>query len=264
VTYQQILLEKRGSVGLITLNRPERLNAWTSTMQAELRDAVSACHLDPAIGALVFTGAGRAYCAGADIGGWAQELQAGGTRQGSGATIPGDDWVQFLRKHPKPTVAALNGVAVGVGITHVLPMDIRIASENARFGMFFIKMGLVPELASSHFLAQLVGTGRALEWCLTARMIDAGEACRAGLVSEVVPADALLDRALSLAEHLAAQPPSAVAAIKALFEANATDGDIAAVMHREMAALEEARRSPDHHEAVAAFMEKRQPRFSRG
>jgi enoyl-CoA hydratase/carnithine racemase len=260
--YEQIRFEQRGSVGLLTLNRPERLNAWTGQMHNELRDAVEHCSAEPSIGAIVFTGAGRAYCAGADIGGWAQQIEQG-TRGGSGATEPGNSWVDFVRRQPKPIIAAVNGVAVGIGVTHVLPMDIRIASESARFGMFFIKMGLVPELASSHFLAQMVGTSRALEWCLTARLIPAEEAREAGLVSEVVPDDRLVDRAVELGEHLAAQPPEALVAIRQLFIQNSLDADIAAVMRREGEALEKARESEEHKEAVRAFTEKRAPVFRR-
>lgn len=262
MAYEQILFEQRGSVGLITLNRPERLNAWTDQMQQEMRDAVERCNADDAIGAIVFTGAGRAYCAGADISGWANQIERGERNDGS-ATRGDDNWVKFLQRQPKPTIAALNGTAVGVGITHVLPMDIRIASENAKVGMFFIKMGLVPELASSHFLAQMVGTSRALEWCFTARVIEAEEAREAGLISEVVPADRLVDRAVELGETLANQPPKALQMIRQLFLQNTLEGDVDTVMKREGQALADARESDEHKEAVRAFMEKRQPVFRR-
>ena len=258
--YGQTTFERRGKVGIITLNRPERLNAWTDQMQAETRDAVSNCNLDPAISAIVFTGAGRAYCAGADIGGWQKDIEGGVERRGL-ATRGEDNWVQFLRRHDKPTICAINGAAVGVGITHALHMDIRIAGESARFGMFFVKMGLLPELGSSQVLSQLVGTGRAMEWCMTTRMVEAKEALDAGLVTEVVSDDSLLDRAIALAEQVGAQPPGAIAALKKLFYENATDGDIKAVMAREGEALAEARESSDHKEAVAAFLEKREPNF---
>jgi len=260
--YEQTIFEQRGRVGIITLNRPERLNAWTDRMQDEMKDAVANCNTDPNISAIVFTGAGRAYCAGADIGGWKQNLDAG--KDGRGSATRGDDnWAEFMRRHDKPTVCAINGPAVGVGITHALHMDIRIASESARFGMFFVKMGLLPELGSSFVLSQLVGTGRALEWCMTTRMVDAAEAREAGLVTEVVPDDALLDRAVALAEQVGAQPPGAIAALRQLFFQNATDGDLSAVMGRENEALNEARKSPDYAEAVSAFLEKREANFSR-
>lgn len=260
--YKNVLVERRGAVTILTLNRPERLNAWNDAMMLELRDAVERANADPAVSAVVFTGAGRAYCSGADIGGWANQIAGGGARQGS-ATAGEDNWVAFLRRMPKPTIAAVNGVAVGVGVTHILPMDIRIASEQAKFGFAFVRMALVPELGSSYFLPQLVGLGRAREWCLTARMVEAAEAERSGLVSEVVPADRLLDRAVELGEMIAQHAPAAVARVKRVLDMNATDSDVPSVMLRENAQNAAARLEPDHGEAVAAFMEKRKPNFQR-
>ncbi len=259
---EQTLFEQRGSVGIITLNRPERLNAWNEQMQGEMKDAVAKCNADPTITAIVFTGTGRAYCAGADIGGWKEAINDGRPRSGTASS--GElNWVQFLRQQDKPIICAMNGPAIGVGITHVLHMDIRIAAESAWFGMFFVKMGLLPELGSSQALAQLVGSGRALEWCMTTRRVDAAEALDAGLITEVVPDDALLDRAVELAEQVGAQPPAAIASLKQLFYRNIVDGDMDAVMASEGRALSEAYESPDHHEAVSAFMEKREPSFQR-
>jgi enoyl-CoA hydratase/carnithine racemase len=257
--YQQVIVEQRGRVAVLTLNRPERLNAWNDVMMGELRDAVERANADPGTGALVFTGAGRAYCSGADVGGWANQLESGQAR--GSATGGEDNWLAFLRRMPKPTLAAINGAAVGVGITHALPMDIRIASENARFGFFFVKMALVPELASSYYLSQLVGTGRALEWCLTARMVGADEAHAAGLVSEVVTPERLIERAVEIGEVVAAQPAAAVARIKEVFNLNATNPDFRAVMKIENAFNAEGRKGWEHREAVSAFVEKRPADF---
>jgi len=262
MNYTNVLTEQRGSVLILSLNRPERLNAWNNDMMFELRDAVERANADPGVSTIVFTGAGRAYCSGADIGGWAQQIQSGSGAQGS-ATAGEDNWLAFLRRMPKPTIAAVNGVAVGVGVTHILPMDIRIASENARFGFAFVKMALVPELASSYFLPQLVGLGRAQEWCLTARMVEPDEAQRAGLVSEVVAPDRLLDRAVEIGEMIAAHSPAAIRRVKRVLEMNATDSDIQSVLLRENAQNAAARAEPDHKEAVAAFIEKRKPQFQR-
>jgi 2-(1,2-epoxy-1,2-dihydrophenyl)acetyl-CoA isomerase len=262
MAYNTLLVEQRGAMKVLTLNRPERLNAWNNDMMADLRDAIEKANADPAVSALVFTGAGRAYCSGADIGGWAQAIQSGGAAQGS-ATAGEDNWLAFLRRMPKPTIAAVNGVAVGVGVTHILPMDIRIASENAKFGFAFVKMALVPELASSYYLPQLVGLGRAREWCLTARMVEAEEARQAGLVSEVVAQDRLVDRAVELGEMIAQHAPAAVARVKAVLDANAVNSDFRAVMKHENGENAAARLEPDHKEAVAAFMEKRKPAFRR-
>lgn len=261
MSYELILFEQRGRVGIISLNRPERLNAWNDAMQAEMKDALAKCNADDSIGAIVFTGAGRAYCAGADVGGWAETLAKGEQPRGS-ATRGDDNWVAFVERHTKPTIAALNGVAVGVGVTHVLPMDIRIASDNAKVGMFFAKMGLVPELASSHYLAQMVGTARALEWCFTARLVEAEEAREAGLIAEVVPSDRLLDRAVELGELVASQPPLALQHVRSLFRQNALEPDRKTVMAREGESLATLRASADYKEAVSAFLEKRKPVFT--
>jgi enoyl-CoA hydratase/carnithine racemase len=261
LAYEQVLTEQRGRVLILTLNRPDRLNAWNETMMNELRDAIAKANGDPAVSAIVFTGAGRAYCSGADVGGWADRLQGGPPR--AGATTGEDNWLAFLRRMPKPTIAAVNGLAIGVGASHILPMDIRIASDQARFGFFFVKMALVPELASSYFLTQLVGLGRAQEWCLTARMVAAEEAQAAGLITEVTTPERLIDRAVEIGEMIAALPPSAITRVKRLFQQNATEMDVATVMLRENSMAATARLEPDHKEAVAAFMEKRTPNFQR-
>ena len=260
--FEQILYERRGKVGLITLNRPEKLNAWTDRMHAELRTALSAANDDPEVGAVVLTGAGRGYCAGADIRAWQESLQRDDGRVSLGGrddvrTIDrSENWVTLVRRS-KPVIAAVNGAAVGVGVTHLLPCDIRIASEQARFGFYFVRMGAVPELASTYYLTQIVGLGAAQELCLRARMIDAQEALRLGLVSAVVPADRLLEEAFAIAEEVAALPGPQLLMTKELFNRNATDMDIQADMAREGAALAKAYATPEFKEAVAAFMERR-------
>ena len=256
--YEQLLVEQRGRVRILTLNRPERLNAWNDVMMANLRDAIEQANADGSVRAIVFTGAGRAYCSGADVGGFANQLE--GRPRGS-ATAGEDNWNAFLRRMPKPTIAAVNGTAVGVGITHALPMDIRIASEQAKFGFFFVKMGLVPELASSYYLSQLVGTGRAIEWCLTARMVGAEEAKDAGLVTEVVSPERLIARAVEIGEAIAAHPAGAIARVKEVFARNATNSDVQDVMAYENGQNAEARLGAEHREAVTAFLEKRPPKF---
>ncbi len=263
MAHEQILSERRGAVTLVTLNRPEKLNAWTSQMHNELREAIGAANDDPDVGAIVVTGAGRAFCAGADISGWQRDLKDGdgpAARTNSPATRPGDSWVHFLQRS-KPVIVAVNGVAVGIGLTQMLPADIRIAAEEARFGAVFVRIGVVPELASTWFLAQLIGLGAALEMCLTARMVDASEAARLGLVSRVVPGETLLDEALALGETIAALPGPQLRMVKQLFARNATESDLDAVIAREGEALRAAYATPEFREAVTAFMEKRQPNF---
>jgi enoyl-CoA hydratase/carnithine racemase len=262
VDYEQILYERRGVAALVTLNRPEKLNAWTGRMQTELRNAIERANADDDVAAIIFTGAGRGYCAGADIGAWRQSLAEGpGPAAGAGRNSGEfESWVRVVRK-AKPIIAAINGVAVGVGLTHVLPADIRIAGQSARFGAIFARMGLVPELASSYYLVQLIGLGAAQELCLTTRIIDADEARELGLVSKVVPDDQLLDEAFALATSIAGLPGPQLRIIKTLFDQNATDADTDAVQAREGEALQRAYATSEFREAVTAFSEKRQPNF---
>jgi enoyl-CoA hydratase/carnithine racemase len=260
MNYEQITAEQRGRVALLTLNRPEKLNAWTDQMHRELCAAITAATDDDAVGAIVLTGAGRGYCAGADISAWQRSLDAeGGPTLGGNGGAPRDrsDNIVAVIRRAKPVIAAVNGPAVGVGVTHFLPADIRIASEAARFGFYFVRMGALPELASTYYLSQIVGLGAAQELCLRARMIDAQEALRLGLVSQVVPADRLLDEALALGEEIAALPGPQLRMTKALFDRNATDLDVQADMAREGEALQKAYASPEFKQAVAAFMERR-------
>jgi 2-(1,2-epoxy-1,2-dihydrophenyl)acetyl-CoA isomerase len=262
--FEQILFEKRGKVGLITLNRPEKLNAWTPTMMADMRVAIDDCLADPGVASIVVTGAGRAFCAGADVAEVFKKRADGAGDADQGAQRAGaGDWVTYLRTLPKPTIAAVNGVAVGIGVTQILPMDIRIAAEEARFGMFFVKMGLMPELASSALLPQMVGTARATEWCLTGRMIPAQEAKEAGMVSEVVPGAKLVERALELGELLGKNPAPAMAQIRELLIRNVHEDNVGEVQRREGEALAKAYVSWEHKEAIAAFLEKRDPDFSK-
>ncbi|OAI42185.1 hypothetical protein AYO38_03305 [bacterium SCGC AG-212-C10] len=268
MAYEQILAENRGRVTLITLNRPEKLNAWTNTMMAEMRQAIDAANADPEIGAIVVTGAGRAFCAGADIAGFAATraaMDAGkASDEGNAArTDSAENWVSFIRNSAKPTIAAVNGVCVGIGITQIMPFDIRIASTDARIGFFFVRMGLVPELASSGILAQMVGSSRAMEWCLSGRMIPAAEAKEAGLISEVTEADALVDRAIALGESLSGQSPYAMRSIRELIYQNALEPDVLTIMQREGKALTAARMTWEHKEAITAFMEKRPANFAK-
>ena len=262
MSYQEILTETQGRVGVIRLNRPTKLNAWTDVMSAEIVDQLSAWNDDDAIGAIVLTGEGRAFCAGADLGNFAKRVET--NRQGQGEQLQrgGHNMTTFMRQS-KPTVAAINGYAVGVGLTMILPCDVRIASTAANLSIRFIKMGLMPELGSTRLLAQLVGLGNATEMCLTGRMVPAAEALRIGLVTAVTEPDDLLPTAMAKAEEIANNSTPAVMMIKELLRKNPMDPDLEAVMEREGLRDQIARRLPDHAEAVAAFMEKRDARFNR-
>ena len=265
MSYETIKYEVQGSVAIITLNRPDKLHAWLPQMSAEKIDALNQANADPDVGAVIITGEGRAFCAGADIKqAFNADLEAaekgGQTRERTRDQAAGVDWVGEVRR-AKPVIAAINGIAVGVGITMVLPADILIASEEAQIGMFFVKMGLVPELASSHYLVQRIGYGKAHEMCLTARLYDAQECGDMGLVDHVVPANELMAKAMELGEQIAQNPSPQLRMVKQLLDANGCDGDIAAVQGREGDALAACRKLPEHKEAVAAFMEGRKPDF---
>ena len=263
MAYEEILTETRDRVGVIRLNRPNKLNAWTETMSGEIVDAMRGWNDDDGIGAIVLTGEGRAFCAGADVGNFAKRVET--NREGQGEQLRrrgGVNITQFIR-NSKPTIVAINGYAVGVGLTMILPCDVRIASTNANLSIRFIKMGLMPELGSTHLLAQLIGLGNATEMCLTGRMVAADEALQMGLVTAVTEPDELLPTALAKAEEIANNPTRAVMMIKELLRKNPMEDDLDAVMEREGLRDQIARRLPDHAEAVAAFLEKRDPEFNR-
>ena len=257
--YEQIKCETRGEVVLLTLNRPERLNAWTPRMSSELCEAIEAANDDPAVGAIVVTGEGRGFCAGADIQNTFQS-QLEGSRSRESEPRRSVDWVTLVRAS-KPLIAAINGPAVGVGLTMILSFDYLMVSDTARLSCRFIKMGLVPELASSHFLPQRVGFGRASELMLSGRMVGADEAAKLGLVDEIVAGDRLVEAAIEKARSFSANPDLQLRMIKELITQNCDETDLALVQQREVDKLAIAYKSPEHKEAVQAFLEKREPRF---
>ncbi len=262
MAHEEILTETKGRVGIIRLNRPQRLNAWTDTMSGEIVEQMTAWNNDDGIGAILLTGEGRAFCAGADIGNFAKRVET--NREGQGEQMQRGGYnLTSLMRDSKPTIAAINGYAVGVGLTMILPCDVRIASTAAQLSIRFIKMGLMPELGSTRLLAQLVGLGQATDMCLTGRMVPAEEALRIGLVSAVAAPDDLLPTALAKAEEIANNPTQAVMMIKELLRKNPMDPDLDAVMEREGLRDQIARRLPDHAEAVSAFLEKRDAQFNR-
>ena len=263
--YTQISVSREGPIAVVTLNRPEKLNAWTPRMAEEQVHAIEAANDDPTVGAIVMTGAGRGFCAGADMEATFQTRLSGtdpgnDTAGGMGGMPRGLDWVAFLRRS-KPLVCAVNGAAVGIGVTMCLPADQIIASTSAKFGMFFIKMGLVPELASSRLLAARVGFGRASDMCLSGRLVGAEEAHLIGLADQLVAPDELMPRALAVANSYAANPDLQLRMVKQLLTDNLDEGDLAAAQRRESALLVECWKSPEHKEAVEAFLAKRPPVF---
>ncbi|MFK7916103.1 MAG: enoyl-CoA hydratase/isomerase family protein [Pseudomonadales bacterium] len=260
--YNTIATRIEQGICIVTMQRPERLNAWTYEMGAELVAAFDDANQDEAVQAIVLTGAGRGFCAGADV-------EAVFKSQADNNVLPDRDgaaretgrWVRLMRES-KPVVAAINGAAIGVGLTQILPMDFLVASDAAKLSVRFVKMGLVPELASSQFLMARLGFGKASELMLTGRTVSAAEALELGLVDKVVAADQLLQEACDVARAMGANPQGALRQIKALITENANETDFDQVQRRELKALDEAFKSPEHKEAIAAFMEKRTPDFA--
>ena len=262
---ERILYETRGDVAVITLNRPDKLNAWTPGMAEEQAAAINEANADRSIGAIVMTGAGRGFCAGADMAETFQKRIAGqdpgaNTAGGQGGMPAGLDWVRLCRES-KPLLAAVNGAAVGIGMTMILPFDVIFASDKAKFGMLFIKVGLVPELASTRLLVARVGLGKASEMCLSGKLYGGADAAAMGLADRLSPPETLVDDAVALAHEIAANPDPQLRMTKMLLTRNAAEGDLARVQALESEMLRECWKSAEHAEAVSAFLEKRTPRF---
>jgi enoyl-CoA hydratase/carnithine racemase len=258
--FTQIRYEVADRVLTVTLDRPERLNAWTGLMQAELLAAADAWDADDDIRAVIVTGAGRAFCAGADLasGGdtfdWSD--REGTPRDGGGT------FTTRLFESTKPVIAAINGSAVGVGLTMTLPMDVRFVAQGAKLGFVFARRGIVPEAASSWFLPRLVGISRAMEWVATGRIFGADEALEAGLVRAVLAPDEVLGGARALAREIAdkAAPVSVALARRLLWTGLGLSHPMEA--HRADSRAMYARgRSADAREGVTAFLEKRDAEF---
>jgi len=261
--YNTILTDVEDGVMTVTLNRPQRLNAWTYEMGAELHEALQDANENGAITAIVLTGAGRGFCAGADI---KDLFQAQATADDGSKPAKSDaprDWVGLVRRS-KPIVAAVNGAAIGIGLTQILPCDMIIASPSAQFSVRFIKMGLVPELASSYYLIARTGFGRGNELMLTGATINAEQALEYRLIDRLVEDhETLLETARTLARAMGENPQSALRMVKELVTANMAEPDIKKVQQREGAALAQCYKSPEHHEAINAFIEKRNPDFEK-
>lgn len=255
-------LDTSGPIATVTLNRPDRLNAFNTAMLEELLAALDRLDADDAIRAVVVTGAGRAFCAGADLSSGVQ----GFTDDIAGAAASRDGGGRLalrLFACRKPVIGAINGAAVGVGATMLLPMDIRVASTSARFGFVQVRRGIVPEAASSWFLPRVVGISRAVEWACSGRMVDAEEALAAGLLRAVVPPQDLLSAAHALALTMVDQaaPVSVALARQMMWRMLGAAHPMEA--HRlESRAVALRSASADAREGVAAFLEKRPAKFS--
>jgi enoyl-CoA hydratase/carnithine racemase len=229
-------------------------------MAEAIRRQVDEWNNDGSVDAMIITGAGRGFCAGANVGVWRDQIAASDGSPLPSRTERPETWLELFMRS-KPVIAAVNGPAAGAGLTMTLGADVRIASEKAQFAMRFVRMGLTPELASTHLLAHFVGMGNAMELMLTGRVIDAEYAFRVGLVSRVVKHESLLDEATQVAEEIGSNPPESIRAIKDLAWSNLDNGDLQSVLAAERAQTAAARQRPYFKEAVRAFFEKREPDF---
>jgi enoyl-CoA hydratase/carnithine racemase len=267
MSYETLLYEIDGAVLTVTLNRPDKLNAYTAVMGVELADAFQRADADDDVRVVIVTGAGRGFCAGADISGGAGAFDA--KAEGSVAFAApgrarqaGGGFVEAIFNCRKPSIAAINGAAVGVGATLTLPMDIRIASSAAKLGFIFARRGLVPEAGSAWFLPKLVGLPQALRWCLSGALITADDAKAGGLLSEVVEPDQLLARARAIALEIAENTaPVSIALARQMLWRFAGAPDPWGLLKVDGPLSMELGAGPDVREGVGAFIEKRPPRF---
>jgi enoyl-CoA hydratase/carnithine racemase len=263
----QITTTLTDGVLLLTLNRPDKLNAYTAQMGRELTAAFQRADVDDAVRVVVVTGAGRAFCAGADISDGANSFGDthklfGDAGKNSQAPRQGGGFVEAIFNCTKPSIAAINGPAVGVGLTMTLPMDIRLGSSTSRYGCVFTRRGLVPEAGSAWFLPRIVGLPQALRWCYSGRVFDAAEAARGGLIEEPLAPEALLPKALEIAREIADNTaPVATAITRQMLWRFSAEPSPWGTLGVDAALNVHLGASPDVREGVAAFIEKRAPQF---
>ena len=264
MTYEAILYEARGPVAIITLNRPERLNAIGQAVREEVHAAVQAAHEDDAVRAAIITGAGRGFCSGADLSGAAARMAGGGglpvaTTQAERLDEEGwvGRWAKRFAHFDKPLIAAVNGVAAGAGMSMALAADVRVGSTAARFKTVFVERNLSPDSGMSYFLPRIVGYSRAADLIFSSRAVNAEEAYRIGLLDRLVAPEHLLDESIALALEMAQWPPLAVRMAKRVLQHN-QDADLDDALRYESVGLGFARKAAaDTRESIAAFAEKR-------
>ena len=266
MSYEFIKLDFEDQVARLTLNRPDKLNAFTGTMMHEVIDAFDRTDADDNVKVVIVTGAGKGFCAGADLSSGGDTFARGGSDVQTKQGVPRDGGgLVSLRifNCTKPVIGAINGPAVGVGVTMTLPMDIRLASENARFGFVFARRGIVPEACSSWFLPRLVGISQAAEWCYSGRVFPASEALAGGLVRSVHAPDDLLPAARAIATEIAENtaPVSVALTRQMLWRMLGASHPMEAHRVDSRGVLERGR-SDDAREGVMSFLEKRAPQFS--
>jgi len=257
---ETVLYRADGGVAWITLNRPERLNAFAGSMRDDFRRAVERASEAAEVRVVVVTGAGRGFCTGADVEVMSDLVARGDAETFEGYVRAGIQAVEALRECRKPVVAAVNGVAAGAGASLAVACDVRLASDRASIGFTFNRIGVHPDWGASYHLPRLVGTGRASELVLSARMVDAAEAERIGLFQRVLPADGFEAGVQAFARELAEKPPLALSAAKHTLSLS-PDHDLRTLMEVEREAQMRLFRSADVREGITAFNEKRKPVF---
>jgi 2-(1,2-epoxy-1,2-dihydrophenyl)acetyl-CoA isomerase len=257
-----IVVEREGAVGWITINRPERLNAFAGTMREDIEAGLLTLEEDPAVRCIVITGMGRAFSTGGDIQVMAELIEGEDTETFAALVQTGARIVRTIDAMTKPVIAAVNGPAAGAGACLALASDLRVASEHASIGFTFLRVGLHPDWGGSYFLPRLVGPGRAMEMILTGGMIAAERAERLGIFNRVVPAAELEPAARDLALQIAAGPPRMIAEVKRSIR-RGLNASLDEVLDFEITAQGEAFGSADFREGIRAFLEKRAPRFGR-
>jgi len=262
--FEQIIAEVQDGIMTITLNRPERMNAWTETMAHELIEALDRADGDDDVRVVIVTGAGRAFCAGADLGRGGETFDWR-TRETAGS-VPRDRGGQFTLRVfdcTKPVIAAVNGPAVGVGATMTLAMDVRLAAQDARFGFVFVRRGIVPEACSSWFLPRVVGISQAIEWVTTGRVFSAQEALEGRLVRSLHPREELLDAARALAREIADNTASVSVALARRMLWTMLGAEHPMIAHRaDSRGMWYRGQSADAVEGITSFLEKRAARFT--
>jgi enoyl-CoA hydratase/carnithine racemase len=265
MAFEQITTDLADSVLTITLNRPERLNAWTAQMGSELIEAFDRADADDEVRAVIVTGAGRGFCAGADLASGGETFDYRARERVGAGEVPRDNGGQFtLRvfRSTKPVIAAINGPAVGVGATMTLPMDIRLAADDARMGFVFARRGIIPEACSSWFLPRVVGISRAMEWVSTGRVFSAQEGLEGGLLRSLHPQGELLDAAHALAREIAENTAPVSVALARQLMWRMLGAEHPMLAHRADSRGMFARgQSADAVEGITAFLEKRPAEF---
>lgn len=278
--YEALIYEKQGNIAVATLNRPESLNALNRTLQLEVLEVCRQAREDEEVRVLIFTGAGRGFCSGADVSGSAARARAGAEgANGGGSAAPAQPQVQSQNQRldeyswvgrqamavyglDKPAIAAMNGVAAGAGMSLALACDLRIGSTNARFRSVFLERNLSPDSGMSIFLPRILGYARAFDLIMTSRDVDAQEAYRMGLLDRLVEPQKLMEEAINLANQIARWPPMAVRSAKRVLQQN-LELTFEQGLRNEIRGIDYARRAPnDQRESALARVERREPRFT--